>query len=34
MLYAVAWKRNLYLSMIVHCLLNTFGMLYVAVQVL
>jgi hypothetical protein len=34
MLYAVAWKRNLYLSLIVHCLLNTFGMLYVATQVL
>jgi hypothetical protein len=34
MLYAVARTRNLYLSMIVHCLLNTFGMLYVAMQVL
>jgi hypothetical protein len=34
MLYAVAWKRNLYLSLIVHCLLNTFGMLYIAGQVL
>jgi hypothetical protein len=33
MLYAVAWKRNLYLSMTVHCLLNTLGMLYVAAQV-
>jgi uncharacterized protein len=27
LVYAVAWKRNLYLSMITHCLLNTLGML-------
>jgi membrane protease YdiL (CAAX protease family) len=27
LVYAVAWKRNIYLSMITHCLLNTLGML-------
>ena len=27
LVYAVAWKRNLYLSMITHVLLNTLGML-------
>jgi membrane protease YdiL (CAAX protease family) len=25
--YTVSWKRNLYVSMIMHCLLNTIGML-------
>ena len=27
LVYAVSWKRNLYLSMLTHCLLNTLGML-------
>lgn len=27
LVYAVAWKRNIYISMITHCLLNTVGML-------
>jgi uncharacterized protein len=27
LVYVVSWKRNLYLSMITHCLLNTLGML-------
>jgi membrane protease YdiL (CAAX protease family) len=27
LVYAVAWKRNLYLSMITHVLLNTLGMI-------
>jgi membrane protease YdiL (CAAX protease family) len=27
MVYTVSWKRNIYLSIFTHCLLNTFGML-------
>lgn len=27
MVYAVSWKRNIYLSIFTHCLLNTLGML-------
>jgi len=27
LVYAVEWKRNIYLSLITHCLLNTLGML-------
>lgn len=27
MVYAVAWKRNIYLSIFTHCILNTMGML-------
>ena len=34
MTYAVSWKRNLYLSLITHCLLNTIGLTYLAARVL
>jgi uncharacterized protein len=27
LVYAVSWKRNLYLSILVHCSLNTLGLL-------
>lgn len=29
LIYVVSWKRNLYLSILVHCLLNTLGVLLV-----
>jgi hypothetical protein len=32
--YAVRWKRNIYLGMVVHCSLNTLGVLLVAALVL
>jgi hypothetical protein len=32
--YAVRWKRNVYLGMAVHCSLNTLGVLIVAMLVL
>jgi uncharacterized protein len=34
MVYAVRWQRNVYLGMVVHCALNTLGVLLVAAVVL
>ena len=34
MVYAVRWKRNIYLGMVVHCGLNVLGILLVAARVL
>jgi hypothetical protein len=34
MVYAVRWKRNVYLGMVVHCSLNSLAVLFVARQVL
>ena len=33
MVYAVRWKRNIYLGMVVHCTLNVLGVLTVAILV-
>ena len=34
MVYAVRWKRNVYLGMVVHCALNSLGVLLVAAVVM
>ena len=32
--YAVRWKRNIYLGMVVHCTLNTLGVLIISALIL
>ena len=34
MVYAVRWKENIYLGMVVHCSLNTLGIVLIGSQVL